>query len=84
MNLFLSSRGMGFYLSLVLQELHNKMEWQKKKSNTFRHGKVNDEFFHITFILLGICPRDKNLHSEYGVIQVSTKDTHRNVDRLET
>ena len=48
------------------------------------HGKVNDESFHITFILFGICPRDSSLHSEYGAIQVSTKDTHGNVDRSET
>ena len=40
--------------------------------------------FHITFILLEICPRDNNLHSEYSAIQVSTKDTHGNVDKLES
>ena len=39
---------------------------------------------NITFILLGIFPRDSNLHSEYGAIQVSTKDTHGNVDMSET
>ena len=33
---------------------------------------------------LGICPRDSNLHSECGVIQVSTKDTHGNVDMSKT
>ena len=42
-------------------------------------GKVNNEFFHNTFILLGICPRDNSLHSKYGAIQVNTKDTHGNV-----
>ena len=36
------------------------------------------------FNLLGICLRDNNLHSKYGAIQVSTKDTHGNVDRSET
>ena len=60
------------------------MECGKKKSNFIRHGKVNDEFFHITFILLGICSRDCNLHSEYGAIQVSTKDTYGNVDMSES
>ena len=29
----------------------------------------------------GICPRDNSLHSEYGVIQVSSKDTYGNVGR---
>ena len=57
---------------------------KKEKSNSTRHSKVNDESFHITFILLGICPRDNSLHFEYGVIQISTKDTRGNVDRLET
>ena len=61
-----------------------KWSGEKKKLNSIRLGKVNDESFYITFILLGICLRDNNLHFEYGVIQVSTKDTHGNVDRLET
>ena len=62
------------------------MKWsgEKKKSNTIRHGNVNDESFHTTFILLGICLRGNNLHSEYGAIQVGTKDTHGNVERLKT
>ena len=74
---------MGFYLSLVFQELHNKMEWRKEEIKLY-HGKVNDESFHITFFLLGICPRDSILHSKYDAIQVSTKDTQGNVDRSET
>ena len=66
--------------------MNSTTKWSggKKKSNSIRHGKVNDVFFHITFILLGICPRDNNLHSEYGAIQVSTIDTHGNLDRSET
>ena len=39
--------------------------------NSIRYGKVNNESFHITFVILGICPRDN-------------KDTHGHVDRSET
>ena len=58
-----------------------KWSGRKNKSNSVRHGKVNDESFHIIFILLVICLRDTSLHFEYGVIQVSTKDTRGKVDR---
>ena len=66
--------------------MNSTKKWSggKKKSNSIRHGKVNNEFFHITFFLLGICLRDNNIHSEYGSIQVSTKDTHGNVDKSKT
>ena len=60
------------------------MEWRKEKLYCIRHGKVNDEFFHMPFILLGICLKDNSLHIAYGVIQVSTKETHGNVDRSRT
>ena len=60
------------------------MEWRKEKLYCIIHGKVNDEFFDIPFILLGICLKDNSLHIAYGVIQVSTKETHGNVDRSRT
>ena len=45
--------------------MNSTIKWNggKKKSNSIRHDKVNDKFFHITFILLGIYPRDNSLHS---------------------